>query len=161
MSGQGLRWWKAVWAVGVVVGMLALWQAAIASSTPSTAHAAKRSTLRVNASARLTLVKKNGSILRERGTVTGTPAGTVTARFNVSNVAKTTGTMTFKPYGGGSITVTAVVYPAGSVSRFSGSFAVRRGTGKYANAVGSGTLSGSVNRRTWAVSATAKGTLTY
>lgn len=161
MIGQGLHWWRAAWAIGIGVVALALWQATIASSAKSTAHAAKRSTLRVNASAHLTLVKKDGAILRERGTVTGTPAGAVTARFDVSNVAKTTGTMTFKPSGGGSITVTAAVYPAGSVSRFSGSFAVRRGTGKYANAVGSGTLSGTVNRRTWAVTATAKGTLTY
>lgn len=161
MIGQGYRWSKAAWSVSIIVGMLALWQTAAASSAKPAAHAAKRHTLRVNASAHLTLVKKDGSILNERGTVTGTPAGSVTARFNVSNVAKTTGTMTFKPSGGGSITVTAAVYPAGSVSRFSGSFAVRSGTGKFANAVGSGTLSGTVNRRTWAVSATAKGTLTY
>jgi len=160
MIGQGLRWWRTAWAVGILVGALTLWQAPVAGSARPVAQAAKRS-LRVNATARLTLVKKNGSILRERGTVTGTPAGTVTARFNVSNVAKTTGTLTFRPYGGGSITVTAVVHPAGSVSRFSGNFAVRRGTGKYANAVGSGTLSGTVNRRSWAVTATAKGTLTY
>lgn len=161
MIGQQLRWFRAALAIGVLVGAVGLWQAAVASSAKPVAHGAKRSTLRVNASAHLTLVKKDGSILRERGTVTGTPAGAVTARFDVSNVAKTTGTMTFKPSAGGSITVTAAVSPAGSVSRFSGSFAVRRGTGKYANAVGSGTLSGTVNRRTWAVTATAKGTLTY
>src|SRR5215218_1516250 len=121
MIGQGLRWWRVAWAIGILVAGLALWQTAVASSAKSTAQAAKRSTLRVNASAHLTLVKKDGAILRERGTVTGTPAGGVTARFDVSNVAKTTGTMTFKPSGGGSITVTAVVSPAGSVSRFSGS----------------------------------------
>jgi len=161
MIKQGLRTWKAAWAVGILVGTLALWQATVASSARPAAQTAKRSTLKVNATAHLRLVKKDGSILHERGTVTGTPAGTVTARFNVSNVAKTTGTMTFKPYGGGSITVTAVVHPAGSVSKFAGNFAVRRGSGKYARAVGSGTLSGSVNRRTWAVTATARGTLTY
>jgi hypothetical protein len=161
MIGQGLRRWKAAWAIGVLVGVLALLQAPVAGTASPAAQAAKRSTLRVNATARLHLVEKDGSILRERGTVTGTPAGSVSARFNVSKITKTTGTITFKPYGGGSITVTAAVYPAGSVSRFSGNFAVRRGTGKYADAVGSGTLSGTVNRRTWAVTATAKGTLTY
>jgi len=155
--------WTVVGMVGVLVGTLVLWQTAEAGSARPAAHAAKRHTLRVRATARLTLTKKNGSILHERGTVTGTPAGTVSATFNVSKVAKTTGTLTFKPYGGGSITVTAVVYPqsVGTVARFSGNFAVRKGTGKYAAAVGSGTLSGTVNRRSWAVTATAKGTLTY
>lgn len=161
MIGQGLRRRIAAWTVALLMMLVALVQAPTVSSAKPSAAAAKRATLRVNATARLTLVKKDGSTLRESGTVTGTPAGTVTARFNVSNIAKTTGTMTFKPYGGGSITVTAVVYPAGSTSRFTGSFAVRRGTGKYDDAVGSGTLSGTVNRRTWAVTATAKGTLTY
>lgn len=127
------------------------------------ASAARRSTLRVNATATLGLVRKSGSIVFERGSASGTPAGSVTARFDTSSITRTTGTLTLFPRTGGSITVTAVVYPrsTGTVARFSGNFAASRGTGKYARVLGSGTLTGTVNRRTWAVVATAKGTLTY
>jgi hypothetical protein len=163
MVQHSLRRWGVAGTVGLVVGLLGLWQATVAGSASPSATAAKRSTLRVNTTASLTLTRKSGTILYERGTASGTPSGTVTARFDTARLTRTTGTMTLKPYSGGSITVTAVVYPSsvGTVARFTGTFAVSGGSGRYSRVLGSGTLTGTVNRRTWAVSATARGTLTY
>jgi hypothetical protein len=126
------------------------------------ADMAKRKSLRVVDTVRLALVSRNGAILYERGTATGTLPGRVTATFRTS-VTKVTGTVTFLPYSGGSITMTTVGYPqsAGTVARFTGNIAVLRGTGKYSRALGSGTFNGTVNRRTWAVTVNARANLTY
>ena len=111
---------------------------------------------------RLRLVRKNGNVIVQRGTATGTLPGRVKARFRTS-LTKVTGRITFKPYGGGSITMTAVGYPSstGRITGLSGSMAVRRGTGKYRNALGSGTFTGTANRKTWAATVNARANLTY
>lgn len=148
---------------GALIAAIACLAAGGAASAASGAHVAKRSTLRVTETASLSLVRKNGATLYERGTASGTLPGSVTARFNTSNLAKTTGTVTFYPSGGGTLTVSVVAYPqsTGTVARFSGNLAVSSGTGRFARALGSGTLSGTVNRRTWAVTVNARATLTY
>lgn len=125
---------------------------AIGAASPG-AHAAKRKTITVNESADLHLDKKKGNILRESGTATGTLPGTVSARFDVTDISQVTGTVTFKPYSGGTITATVVAYPQslGNVAKFSGGLSIKNGTGRYVRASGGGTLSGSVNRKTWHV----------
>jgi hypothetical protein len=164
MTGQTRR--RARVAMGMsLVALLgtSLWPGAgVGSAQPTAETAAKRRTLSVVDTIRLTLVRKNGSVLYERGTATGTLPGRVTARF-VTSVTKVTGTVTFYPTGGGSLTLTAVGYPksTATVARFSGNMAVLRGTGKYARALGSGTFTGTVNRRTWAVTVYARARLTY
>jgi len=141
-------------AVGLTFG-------AVSSASPS-AHAAKRRTLSLSGTAYLHLKRKSGNVLYEKGTATGTLPGTVSARF-VTGLTKVTGTVTIYPYSGGSLTLTAVGYPqsTGTVVRFNGSIAVRGGTGRFRNALGSGTLSGTANRRTWAVTVNARATITY
>jgi hypothetical protein len=149
-------------ALGVGAAMLALWLGgAGAGAAAPQAHVAR--TLRLDDSARLHLVKKSGPILSERGTATGTLPGSVSARFDTRNSAKVTGSVTFRPRGGGSLTATIVGYPQSlsTVARITGYLAVRSGTGRYARAVGSGTFTGSVNRRTWAISVRARATLRY
>jgi hypothetical protein len=133
----------------------------VSFAAPS-AHEAKRKTLNLRDTASLHLTRKNGNVIYEKGTATGTLPGTVTARF-VTGVTKVTGTVTFKPYSGGSLTVNAVGYPqsAATITRFTGSLAVRKGTGRFANALGSGTFSGTANRRTWAVTVNANARITY
>lgn len=135
--------------------------AATAGAADPSAHAARR-TLNLSGTAYLHLVRKSGNVLYERGTATGTLPGTVTARL-VTGVARVTGTVTFYPRGGGSLTLSAVGYPqsASVVTRFSGSCAVRSGTGRFRRAVGSGSFSGTANRRTWAVTVHAHARLTY
>lgn len=127
------------------------------------AHVAKRKSVTLVEHARMHLVKKKGNILRESGTTTGTLAGKVSGRFDVSNIARPTGTVTFKPNSGGSITVTAAGIPdsLGTVARFHGNMAVKGGSGRYDQVTGSGTFTGTVNRRTWAISVDATVKITY
>jgi hypothetical protein len=123
------------------------WPGAAGFAAGPSAHAARRLTL--HDSADLHLVRKSGPILHERGTARGTLPGSVSATFNTRQIAKTTGTVTFHA-AGGTITASVVGY-AKSLTRFTGSLAVRSGTGRYARAFGGGPISGSVNRRTWHV----------
>lgn len=162
MMGQSLRRRGSIVVISVLAAlMLGLWSGAVSFAAPS-AHDAKRKSLRLTDTASLHLVRKSGSTLYEQGTATGTLPGTVSARL-VTGVTKVTGTVTFHSSGGGSITMTAVGYPqsAGTVTRFSGSIAVRSGTGRFKNALGSGTFTGTANRRTWAVTVHASASLTY
>jgi hypothetical protein len=151
-------WWAVI---GVGAAALVLSAGGGAGAAGPQAHAAR--TLRLDDTARLHLVKKSGAILSERGTATGTLPGAVTARFDTRNAAKITGSVTFRPRGGGSLTATVVAYPRslGTVAGITGYLAVRRGTGRFARAVGSGTFTGSVNRRTWAIGVHARATLRY
>ncbi|ADB50382.1 outer membrane autotransporter [Conexibacter woesei DSM 14684] len=113
--------------------------------------------------AQLHLVRRSGSVLYERGTVSGTLDGTVSARFETSTTS-VSGRVTIYPHGGGSLTINVagnLESLSGVNATFTGSIAVRRGTGRYARATGSGTFTGIVNRRTWAAKVTARGRLTY
>jgi hypothetical protein len=121
------------------------------------AHAAR--SIRMSESADMHLVKKSGSILKERGTASGTLPGSVSATFNTSNLARVTATVTFVTRGG-SLTVTALGYPQ-SLSKFSGPISVKGGTGRFRHAHGSGSFSGTVNRRSWHIKVSAHGTITY
>lgn len=147
----------AVVAVMVSVGAFA----AGASGRPP-AQSARTHTLNATEDASLHLVKKSGSVLNERGSVTGTLSGSVSARF-VTSIVKVTGTVTIYPHGGGSLTITVLGYPrsAATIAQFSGSISVKSGTGRYAHARGSGTFTGTVNRRTWAATVHAKAKLIY
>lgn len=141
--------------------MLVLWAVGVSSAAPS-AHAAKRRSLTLTDTVSLHLTRKNGNVLYEKGSATGTLPGTVTARF-VTGIAKVTGTVTFHSSGGGSITMTAVGYPqsAATVTKFTGNLAVRSGTRRFRNVLGSGTFSGTANRRTWAIKVHANARITY
>jgi hypothetical protein len=145
----------------IAVLVLGLCIGGVSSAAPS-GHAAKRKSLHLTDTASLHLVRKSGSTLYEQGTATGTLPGTVSARF-VTGVTKVTGTVTFHSSGGGSITMTAIGYPqsAGTIARFSGNIAVRSGTGRFKKVLGSGTFTGTGNRRTWAVTVHANASLTY
>jgi hypothetical protein len=147
--------------VALAVVMLAVWVGGVSTAAPS-GHAAKRKSMTLSDTASLHLTRKNGNVIYEKGTATGTLPGTVTARF-VTGVTKVTGTVTFRPYSGGSLTVSAVGYPqsAKTITTFSGSLAVRKGTGRFKNALGSGTFNGTANRKTWAVTVHATARITY
>ncbi len=161
MTGQPLRRRGSIVAMAVLAVLAAaLWAGGVSSAAPS-AHVARKA-LYLRGTARLHLTRKSGSTLYERGTATGTLPGTVSARF-VTGVTKVTGTVTFYPYSGGSLTLAAVGYPqsAATIVHFTGSVAVRSGSGRFRNALGSGTFNGTANRRTWAVTVHASAHLTY
>jgi hypothetical protein len=133
------------------------------AASKSAAHTARKKTVTVVETATMHLVKKRGSILRETGTTTGTLAGKVSGRFDVSNIAAPKGTVTFKPNRGGSITVTALGVPdsLGTVAKFHGNMAVKGGSGRYADVTGSGTFTGTVNRDNWNITVRATVKLIY
>jgi hypothetical protein len=162
MKGQPLRR-RATVVVIAALAVVALGQpAGAASSADPSAHVAKRKSLHLSGTAYLHLTRKSGNVIYESGTATGTLPGTVKARF-VTSIAKVTGTVTFYPYSGGSLTLNAVGYPqsASTVTRFTGSVAVRKGSGRFRNALGSGTFNGTANRKTWAVTVHASANITY
>ena len=133
------------------------------TAAPVAETAKKRRSLTVIDTVRLRLVRKNGNVIVQRGTATGTLPGRVKARFRTS-LTKVTGRITFRPYRGrGSITMTAVGYPSstGRITGLSGNLAVRRGTGRFRNALGSGTFTGTANRKTWSATVNARANLTY
>lgn len=160
MEGKPLRRRGSVAMIAVLgILLLGLGVGSTSSAAPS-AHAARR--LNLSGTAHLHLTRKSGNVIYERGTATGTLPGSVTARF-VTGVTKVTGTVTFYPRGGGSLTLSAVGYPqsAATIVHFTGSCAVRSGTGRFRRAVGSGSFSGTANRRTWAVTVHANAHLRY
>jgi hypothetical protein len=143
------------------MGLLPGGEAGSSAASPL-ADAARRRSLTVIDTVRLTLVRRDGATLYERGTATGTLPGTASAKFTTS-LTKVSGKVTFYPYSGGSITMTAVGYPQSTarVTPVTGNLAVLRGTGKFSRALGSGTFTGTANRRTWAVTVNARANLTY
>ncbi len=162
MQAQSLRHRGAFVVIAVLAALLlAAWIGGMSSAVP-TADAAKRKTLNLTGTASLHLTRKNGNVIYEKGTATGSLPGRVTARF-VTGITKVTGTVTFHPYSGGSLTMTAVGYPqsASTITRFTGNLAVRKGTGRFKNALGSGTFNGTANRRTWKITVNATARITY
>src|SRR5829696_1956803 len=149
MRATGRRWIGA-WGTSIAAALVCslCLGGGVGSAAPG-ASAAKRKTITVNQSADLHLDRKKGNILRESGTATGTLPGKVSARFDVSDISRVTGTVTFKPYSGGTITATVIGYPQslGNVAKFTGGLSIKNGTGRYVNATGGGTFSGSVNRK--------------
>ncbi|HEX4806377.1 MAG TPA: autotransporter [Conexibacter sp.] len=160
MNGQPLGRRSSFVVMAVVAAVLGVAAVGVSSAAPS-AHAARRS-LNLRGTAHLHLTRKSGNVLYERGTATGTLPGTVTARL-VTGVTKVTGTVTFYPRSGGSLTLSAVGYPqsAATIVHFTGSCAVLSGTGRFRHALGSGSFSGTANRRSWAVTVHASAHLTY
>ncbi len=147
-------------------GVLALAASALFVTTSAAAalqgQSARRHSLQIRDRVTLHKTRKSGSTVYESGTATGTLPGTVTAVFHTGSVTKVTGTVTFHS-GRSSITMNAVGYPQSTktVVPISGTLAVRSGTGRFKNALGSGSFSGTVNRRTWAVTVNANARITY
>ena len=144
---------RALAASGSVLLMLAIvWWPAAASAR----------TITVNQTAQLRLVKRVGTVLYEQGTTSGTLPGIVSATLTV-NVAKVGGEITFYPRRGGTITFKANGVPtsAGVLSRASGTMTIVRGTGRFADARGTVRFNALLNRRSWAISVSASGRMSY
>jgi hypothetical protein len=160
MTGhRTMRGWGATLAMAATLGLaMFLWLGA-ADARAATAHAAR--TINAVERAQLHLVSKSGSALLEKGTASGSLPGNVTAQFTVTLV-RVTGLVTIYPRGG-SITIRVVgsARSAGINATFGGTMSVAGGTGRYAHARGRGTFSGTVNRRSWAATVTARGRVSY
>lgn len=146
------------------LAIIAIGSAALIGTTDSSAakhpsaHAAR--TLNGAATARLHLVKANGSQLDEEGPVTGALPGTMRAVLTTGDVFS--GSFAIHTNGG---TIDghgrATTHGSGRYQTFSGSITVTGGNGRYTHAHGRTGLSGTFDRRTYAIVIHTTGTLSY
>jgi hypothetical protein len=126
------------------------------SPTASAAHV-----LNVKDEGHLHSVRSSGSELVEEGSISGTIPGKVRVSFNIG--ATVSAKFTIYANGGGSISGRGggTLHSTGVYSSFGGSLTVTGGSGRYAHAHGSGTLSGAINRKTYALTVRTVGKLSY
>jgi hypothetical protein len=128
----------------------------------SSGHTIARASRSLNATitARLHLVKAEGSELFEEGAVSGALPGSMQAELKTGAVY--TGSFTTHTHSG-SIKGhgTAIPHGAGRYQSFSGTFIVTGGTGRYAHVSGHAGLYGVFDRRTDAVTVQTTGKLSY
>jgi hypothetical protein len=143
----------AAWAA-TVVATAALGAAALVPT------AAQAKTVPISESVRLTLVKKTGTSFVHRGTAKGTYDGSVSARMKLSSLS-ISGTVTIRTKGGSvRLRISGRARSSGLNSKFDGKATIAGGTGKFAKARGTGKYTGVVNRRNWAATIDAKGSMT-
>ncbi len=125
---------------------------------PPRAHTAR--TFKATDTDNLRYIKHSGSQLLEEGSAQGDLPGRMRASLSLG--ATVTGSFTIYTHGG-TITGhgTATPHGAGLDERFSGTLTVTGGTGRYTHAHGHAGLSGTFNRRTYAISLQTSGSLTY
>jgi hypothetical protein len=134
----------------------AIFGAARTSTTASAAHV-----LKVKEEGHLHSVGSSGAELLEEGKVSGTIPGKVKVSFNIG--ATVTAKFTIYANGGGSISGSGggALHSTSVYSSFGGALKVTGGSGRYAHARGTGTLSGQIDRKTYALSVQADGKLDY
>lgn len=146
MTGRGHRARRlSIAAAHAVVGALI----ALASLGPGSGSAVGRSgslpfataakTISLNETGHLRLTSKHDFTLNERGTASGTVAGTIYVRLTAVSSSRVTVAVDIRPPGGSISGSGAGAYRrSGSIASFSGSMSIAHGTGKYASVHGSG-----------------------
>jgi len=143
----------------LAVGLLGFAGAAAATRMPPTANAAH--VLSVKDEGHLHSVGDSGAELLEEGKVSGTIPGKVKVSFDIG--ATITAKFTIYANGGGSISGSGggALHSTSVYSSFGGSLKVTGGSGRYAHAHGTGTLSGEIDRKTYALTVQTDGKLYY
>jgi hypothetical protein len=121
--------------------------AAMTVALASATTAAHAKTITVNERATL-MLKRDGTKLTGRGTATGTLPGTVSANLRAVGLG-VQGTVKLSTRGG-SLTIKVAATLSSRTSgtdHLRGTLAVRSGTGKYADAVGGGVVTATLNRK--------------
>lgn len=142
----------------VIVSLFVYMATAVYASAPASAH-----TLSLNESGQLRLTSKKGFTLNERGSASGTISGTIYIHLYLVSQSRVTAEVNIYPHGGSlSGSGSASYRVEGAVARFSGTFSVTRGSGKYSRARASGLrFSGTIRRRDDAVAVDLSGPLSY
>lgn len=131
----------------------------VAQAAPSSGSAVAAG--RLSESIRLRLSRKSGSTFVHSGRASGSVAGSVRSTLRLNSLS-IRGTATIKNRRGTlRLQINGRARSGGTRARFSGSARVSGGTGAYRRARGSGSFSGIVDRRTWAASIKATGSLRY
>jgi hypothetical protein len=138
------------------VSLAASWASETLAASASQAHPAVASSARVislNENGSLHLTSKQGFTLNERGLASGTVSGTIYVHLSIVSSSRVTAELNIYPHGG-SLTAhgSASYHKQSTLARFSGTMAIERGTGSYAQARGSGlSFSGTIQRSNDAV----------
>ena len=133
---------------GLVVGT----SSAAGSTAAPSAHAAR--TISLNETGHLRRTSSSGLKLNEQGSATGTIRGTIYIHLDVVSPNRVTAEVNIYP-NGGSLTGSgsASYHVNGGTASFSGALSIKRGSGSYAHAHGSGlSFSGTIQRLSGAVS---------
>jgi hypothetical protein len=140
-----------------LVILTGLW--AVTSAVGSAPHAA--GTLKITEHVSLQLVKRTGSTKFEHaGRASGTVSGSVRSRITLTHSVVLRGIVTIRTRRGDlRLKVDGRARSLELRTKFSGTAAMAGGTGRYADARGSGTFRGVVNRETWAATIDATGSL--
>ena len=151
--------WREVAQIAAVLGFVVPLSSGLSAKIHTEARAARSE--RLSITAHLDYVDAKGAYLIESGSGSGPLAGSVKARIRVA--ADISGSFTFYPRGGGSISGSGVgsLRESGRYASFSGTVTVLGGTGHYVHARGGGRLYGVYNRNTLGVTIQTTGSLTY
>jgi hypothetical protein len=120
-------------------------------------------TVSLSESGRLRLTSKKGFTLNERGSASGTIAGSIYIHLHLVSDTKVTAEVNIYPREG-SLTGSgsATYHVVGGYAAFSGTLSITRGSGKYARARASGLrFTGTIQRRDDSVSVRLSGPLSY
>lgn len=131
-----------------------------ATATEPTPRARQAATLNVTDTAKLRYIKHTGSQLLEEGSAQGALPGNMHATCTLG--ATFTASFTIYTHQGNiQGHGTATPHGSGLDERFSGTLTVTGGTGPYKHAHGHAGLSGTFNRRTYAIVLKTTGSLSY
>lgn len=112
---------------------------------------------------RLRLTSKKGFTLNERGSASGTIAGSIYIHLHLVSTTRVTAEVNIYP-AGGSLTGSGSgsYHVVGGYASFSGTLSITRGSGKYAHARASGLrFTGTIQRRDDSVTVKLSGPLSY
>lgn len=141
-------------------GVLVLAGTALVAAGAAAPAVTSASTTRMTEDVALKLVRKSGSSFTHRGSVKGTVPGSASASTTLKGLTLS-GTVSVRTkHGTLRIRIRGTARSNDLRSKFDGKATIAGGTGRYRRARGSGTFSGVVNRRTWAATIRATGSLT-
>lgn len=144
----------------MILSALTSWGAGVTQASPPYALTAR--TISLNESGDLRLTSRHGFTLNERGAGSGTISGTIYVHLKIVSTSRVTAEVNIYPKGGSISGYGSASYRReGAIGRFSGSFAIKRGTGSYNHAQGSGlSFSGTIQRSNYAVTVHVRGAVT-
>lgn len=116
--------------------------------------------LKASDTAHLHFVSAEGSLLHEVGQATGTIPGSMKVHFSLGTTMRGS-FIIYTRYGSISGHGEATPHGSGVIESFAGSLEVTGGTGRYGRARGKASLTGTFNRRNYALVVQTAGTLSY
>ena len=147
-----------VMSVGVLTGVAGL---GVGSSSAAGRNAVAARTLSLNETGHLHRTSSSGLKLNEQGSASGTIKGTIYIHLDVVSPNRVTAEVNIYPSGGSLTGSGSASYRVnGGTASFSGTMSIKRGTGSYAHAHGSGlSFSGTIQRLSGSVTVRLSGSM--